>query len=459
MAKNRFLTALAALLFCVLATAQTPKYVFFFIGDGMGINQVYMTDQYNKAMGQEGVNFTSFPTFRAVSTFSANSQVTDSAAAGTALASGTKTNNSTLGNDPEGNSVVKVTELAKAKGVATGVVTSVGINHATPGAFYAHVQSRGSVEHIAYQLLEESRLDFAAGGHFITGKDSLGLKAEDWVAKAKECGFEVYQGKGAYKPTSKRVIYLGDNGDNSLTYAIDRSEGETELSDFTAAAIEHLSAVGKKGFFLMVEGGKIDYSCHANDAATTVAEVNDFTKSVGLAIEFAAKHPKETLIIVTADHETGGCTIGAGGYQFLPSYLQYQKCSKDELTKKLFQLSKNEEIVSWPSVRKVLEENLGLWSNVEVKEEGQKILTQLYKETFLDGKHEEERNLYSSNSRLASEAVKYLQTSRARASWSFGSHSGAPVGLWVWGAASQQFNSCNDNTDIPLTIEKVARYQ
>lgn len=448
--------AVIAIFFCAILSAQTPKYIFFFIGDGMGSNQVYMTDVYNRTMGREGVNFYDFPVFRTVSTHSANSLVTDSAAAGSALAMGVKTVNGRLGNDPDNNPVRNITEIAKANGLATGIVTSVGVNHATPGAFFGHVKSRNDLEELADQLIE-SDVDFVAGGHFMTGKDRSSLSKEEWVAKAQNAGITVFEGKGAYKATKGRVILLGNNGHSSLSYAIDRKEGETELADFTSAAIRHLCAASKKGFFLMVEGGKIDYGCHGKDAATTIAEINDMAKSVQLALDFAAKHPKETLIIVTADHETAGCALGAGSYELHPEFIQYQKCSKDQLTEKLYSLVKKEEVVSWPSVKAVLSENLGFWKEVEVSKKFEARLTQRYKEAFLDNVLEEEKNLYSSNSVLAAEAVDYLQTNKARITWPFSSHSGAPVGLYVHGAGAQAFNACRDNADVPKTIVKVAK--
>jgi len=430
------------------SAAQTPKYVFYFIGDGMGVNQVHATSIYNNSIGQPQVNFEAFPVFTSLTNQSANSLVTDSAAAGTALATGVKTNNGQLGTDPEGNTVSSVASKAIAKGYAAGVVTSVGINHATPGAFYAHVKNRGEHDNILNNLLE-SNLSFAAGGSFISDKP------EEWVTKARDAGFEVYCGKGSYKPTDKPIIFIGDNiNHDSLPYAIDRKEGETELADYTAAAIDHLYSNSKKGFFLMVEGGKIDYGCHATDIVTAVNEINDMAKSVNLALEFAAKHPNETLIIVTADHETSGFVIGNGNY----ALFQQQKCSKNALTDKLYALKDKEEVVSWPSVKNLLSKELGFWKEVEVSESFEKELTTLYKVTFLDGKKDENKDLYSSNAKLASEAVNYLAKQVCNAKCTTGSHTGAQIPVYVYGPASKYFISCRDNTDLPKTIAKVAKY-
>lgn len=453
--KKSFILLISGLLISALLSAQTPKYIFYFIGDGMGSNQVFMTSTYNTLLGGKPVNFESFPCIRLISTVAANALVTDSSAAGTALATGSKTNNSRLGTDPEGKVLTTVAELAKQKGLATGVVSNVSVNHATPACFYAHVDSRSDYDNIARQLFS-SQIDFAAGESFLCKK---GTKVEELIAEAKQAGITVYEGKGAYKPTQNRIIYLeSPKYGRTVSFAIDREEGEIALADFTSAAIDHLYSASRKGFFLMVEGGQIDHGCHSRDAANTIGEINDMAESVQLALDFAAKHPKETLIIVTADHETGGCTLGSGRYESHMENIRYQKCSKDLLTEKLYNLIEKEEIVSWSSVKAVLSEELGFWTNVNVSKDEEKRLTQLYKETFLDGSREEEKNLYSSNSKLATEAVEYLTRNISNIIWPLNSHTAAPVRLFVYGPKAMEFISCNDNTDVPKLISRVAGF-
>lgn len=454
--KKRTITAIIAIMACCMAYGQAPKYIFYFIGDGMGFNQVLMTNLYNSAMGQEDLNFSEFPVLSMIRTASASSLVTDSSAAGTALATSTKTANGRLGTDTCSFNLMTIAEMAKMRGYAAGVATSVGINHATPGSFYGHVEKRSQYADIFNQLIE-SDLDFAAGATILRHDEDP--TAEELAAKAAAAGINVFTGKNSYKPVKGRVICLGDDLDQScLAPAIDRKEGQTELADFTAAAIDHLNSISPRGFFLMVEGGQIDYTCHSRDAAGTVAEINDMAKSVGLALEFAAKHPKETLILVTSDHETGGCCIGGGHYDFKPEILQYQKCSKNALTDKLYALYEKEETVSWPSVKNVLRKELGLWDKVEVEESFEKKLTLAYKETYLDGTRDEDIDLYSSNANLAKLAVDYLATKQAGVTWAFSSHSGAQVGLFVYGAKANAFLGCRDNTEVPKLIAKLAGY-
>jgi len=440
-------------------SAQTVKYVFLFIGDGMGPNTVYYTDMVNKAINPEAkdLNFYYFPVFSLMSTHSANSLVTDSSAAGTAIATGVKINNGALGYTPDGQTPVTLAELAKRNGFGAGVVTSVGVNHATPASFYGHVESRSQYNELAQQL-NESQIDFAAGSTFLTKGDST---PQMLVEKAKAAGLNVFCGREEYKAVKGgRVIYLSNKlNQSSLSFAIDRKPGETELADFTSAAIEHLYSNYPKGFFLMVEGGRIDYGTHATDAATSVAEVNDMAKSIDLALAFLAQHPKETLIMVTADHDTGGLALSRNSYEMNPKYLENQKISKDMLSVKLAQLrAETNNNVSWTQVKDVLRAELGLWDKVPVSKSQQDRLTEAYKRSFLDDDKTREVNLYSSNERLAAVAIDCLAES-AGISWPFSSHSGAPVIFSAIGAHAEDFKTVKDNTDIVPIVKAIAKYK
>lgn len=454
--KKVLLTIFVAFMAFVAVQAQTPKYVFYFIGDGMGANHAYAAVAYNRAMGQPDVNFWNFPVKGLITTYSASSLVTDSSAAGTALSSGTKIENGACGYTMEGENTVSIMEIAQAKGWGTGVATSVGVNHATPAAFYGHSESRNDYDILSQQLID-SKLDFAAGSSFLHQRASE-LNNDEWIAKAQAAGINVYRGKEEYKKTNGRVIMLSnaEKPHDDLPYAVDRKPGDTKLADFTAAAIDHLySHYAKKGFILMVEGGMIDHAAHANDLAGVIGEVNDMAESVQLALDFAAKHPNETLIIVTADHETGGLTMGYGKYEMHPEQVAGQKCTKDVLSFKVGQLMR--ENASWQEVKDMLRENLGLWDTVQVSPRQEKVFTQLYKEAFLDKDVTEERNLYSSVGRLANEAIRYLDDNKTNMSWSFGSHSGAPLPVYAYGVKAEAFGTVADNTDVPKTILKVTK--
>lgn len=457
---KRFVSLLLlALAFSAALSAKTPKYVFLFIGDGMGNNQVYLTGQYNSLSGNGGtVNFYGFPVRAMLSSWGADSLVPCSAATGTSLSSGVKVNKSTIGWTVDGKPTENICEIAHRNGWGTGFATSVAVNHATPACFYAHVPSRGQFLDIASQLFG-SGIDFASGSTFLVD-DGSDVKPSDLVRQAAVAGMETFCGRDLYRNVKgKRVLYLSDRLDEvSLPYAIDRKPGDMRLADFTAAGIEYLySNFRSKGFFFMVEGGKIDYACHSNDASTVFAEVNDMAESVQLALEFAAKHPQETLILVTADHETGGMTITSGKYECHPERLAGQKCSKETLTLALHELERlTSGRPAWWQIKDVLRENLGLWDSIPVSSEQNMKFTQLYKEIYLDGDTEEEVNLYSSNSRIVAAAIKYLD-SYAGLTWPVRSHSGAPLLLYAFGPAASEFAPCMDQTDVPACIMKTAK--
>ena len=452
----------------VMGCSSEPKvkYVFYFIGDGMGVNEVIGTNLYNQANGQENVNFTSFPVVNFITTVSANSLVTDSSAAGTALATGTKIDNGVVGVDPDGNPTPNLTEWAHAAGFGTGVATSVGVNHATPASFVAHSASRNGYEEISLQMID-SPVDFMAGSTFLTNRGS-GHDAAYFEHKADSAGITIYKGPGAIQGidfSKPRVLCLSAKAEDSLPYAIDRKADDTQLADFTDAGIRYLeSRYGKKGFFFMIEGGKIDYAGHGNDAATCFQEVNDMAQSVDLALTFLARYPKETLIVITADHETGGLMLGSGRYEMHPERLAKQHACVDELTNlfraQFFPTDKPFKTPSWDAVKGFFNEQLGLWGEVEVNQRTEGELKEIYDRTFGKGgdRNLTEENLYSSNFRIVADVVRALDRA-AGYQWSFGSHSGSPVGLYVTGACAEQFNTVKDNAEIAPLIAKLAGYK
>ena len=457
---------LLSLLVAGCSSEPKVKYVFYFIGDGMGVNEVMGTNLYNAANGQDAVNFTQFPVVNFITTVSANSLVTDSSAAGTALATGTKINNSALGQDPDGNATPNLTEWAHAAGFGTGVATSVGVNHATPAAFVAHAPSRNDYEDIALQMID-APVDFMAGAAFLVQRRT-GHNSAYFEHKADSAGIAVYKGPGAIGNidlSAPRVVCLSAKEEDSIPYAIDRKADDTQLADFTDAGIRYLeSRYGKKGFFFMIEGGKIDYAGHGNDAATCFQEVNDMAKSVDLALTFLARYPKETLIVVTADHETGGLMLGSGRYEMHPERLAKQHACVDELTNlfraQFFPTDKPFKTPTWDAVKGFFTEQLGLWGEVEVNERTENELKDIYDRTFGKGgdRNLTEENLYSSNFRIVADVVRALDRA-AGYQWSFGSHSGSPVGLFVTGAGADRFNAVKDNAEIAPLIAELAGYK
>ena len=299
--------------------ARQAKYVFYFIGDGMGVNQVNGTEMYlaelDSVVGVKGLNFASFPIRNYVTTYSSYNGVTCSAAAGTALATGEKTKNNTIGMDKDQKEpLYSVAVRAKEAGRKVGIITSVGMNHATPAAFYGHQPRRTMYFELGKDAIRTG-FDLYGGGGIIQSvspKDSANL-----FDLLHESGYLVVRGNEMFREKmveSSKLVVIQGGPQTTLPYAIDREEDDLTLSQMTEGAIEFLNR-GKEGFFLMVEGGLIDYACHVNDAATTFREVVDFADAVQKAYEFYLKHPDETLIVVTADHETGGIVLGTGSYQ------------------------------------------------------------------------------------------------------------------------------------------------
>jgi alkaline phosphatase len=315
--------ALAALSSCAAAgfPAPTagPKYIFLFIGDGMGENHVaaarlYAATSEAAAKGIAPLRFPDFPVRGEIATHNISLGVTDSAAAATALASGRKTANGVLNMNPWATErYAIITDLAKARGRRVGIVTSVSLDHATPAGFYAFSGARGDYYSIAVQLAARD-FDYFGGGGFLSPRGANGDRT-DVLALAAGNGFTVALTKAAFAalaPGVGKVIAVGEklDGSEALPYAADRSPGDPALADFVAKGIELLDGDG--GFFIMAEGGKIDWASHANDVFRAMPEVADLDEAVAAAIAFQSTHPDETLIVVTSDHETGGLEIAEG---------------------------------------------------------------------------------------------------------------------------------------------------
>jgi alkaline phosphatase len=295
---------------------KTVRNVIVCIGDGMGLSQITLASF--KGTGLDGrLAIERMPVTGLVRTRSANSIVTDSAASGTALASGIKTNNGMIGMAPDGTAYCTILEAAKARGMATGLVVTSTISHATPASFASHVKSRTSEARIAEQLIA-NRVNVVLGGgrkFFLPRSDPNSARKDDrnLVAEAKEAGY-VYVTTGTELQAAGHPYLLGLFQLDPLTTAAN----EPTLAALTQKAIQVLSQVKRKppfpffeqkaGFFLMVEGSQIDWACHINDIRHTIRQTLLFDQAVQAAVDFALRDG-HTLVIVTADHETGGLTF------------------------------------------------------------------------------------------------------------------------------------------------------
>ena len=452
--------------------AQQPKYVFYFIGDGMGVNQVLGTEMYQSELkGEIGVTpllFTQFPYATVAHTYSATNGVTDSAAGGTALATGSKSKNGGIGVTKDLVEVTSIASWAKANGYRVGVSTSVSVDHATPASFYAHENSRNNYYQIGLDLIE-ANFDFYAGSDFL---DPTNEKAKDGktydnlydlTAKAGYTlarGYKEYQKKA--KKAEKMILFQPEAAsakDNSaIPYAIDRQKGDMTLSEITRAGINFLSKNNDKGFFLMVEGGKIDWACHSNDGATALTEVQDFDNAIKVAYEFYEQHPEETLIVITADHETGGLSLGTGSYDLNLQALKAQKVSENGFTSILNGLRKKyKNQVPWEVVQQALKDNFGFWGSVKLNEKQEARLKAIYDKSFGNQPVDLEKSEYLQNEPLAGEAKRILN-SIARLGWNSGGHSAGFVPVFAIGAKAELFQGRLNNTEIPEKIAEAAGY-
>jgi len=470
MNRKRIITALLLAMIVAGMSAQKAKYVFYFVGDGMGVNQVNGTEAYLAEMqgriGIEPLCFASFPNVTLVNTTSATNGITDSAAGGTALATSHKTKNGTLGMLADLTTpVYSLADWAKTAGVKVGISTSVTLNHATPGAFYGHVANRSMTHQLCHDLIE-SGFDFYAGSDLVNSKDeSLHPGEGDTKQLMEQAGYTICYGKESYwqnKPN--RTILLQSREANerdqmSLPYAIDRQEGDMTLKDIVEAGIDALTRDYKRGFFFMVEGGKIDWACHANDFGAAVREVVDMDNAIKVAYEFYKKHPKETLIVVTADHETGGLALGTGPYEQHLKNLSYQKCSAEAFTKVLKDLRKQtDNSVSWQQARAVLAEYWGFWDKIEVNAAEEAELMKVYYDSFVVGSGKMDETLYQKDEPLTT-AAKRLMAAKAMVSWASGGHSNGYVPVFAVGAGSELFHGRTEHPDTPKRIAQAAGYK
>ena len=451
--------------FCLTIVAKAPKYVFYFIGDGMSLNHIMgaqcFLGQKGAAQGVAPLCFTGFPYTGLATAYSANSDVTDSAAGGTALACGEKTLNGTIGLAV--NQVAKlnsIAALAKEQGKRVGIATSVTLNHATPAAFYAHQASRNDYYEIGLQLAQ-SGYNFFGGGDFEENVNAADKDAPQLYDVAKEADYRIIRGYDKFQKGHRgnKIILIQEKDavEKTLPYAIDATEDDLSLAEITTAAIEVLD--NKKGFFLMVEGGKVDYAAHANDAATVFHEVLDFDKAVQIAYEFYLQHPKETLIVVTADHETGGLTLGNGRYALNFPALYAQKVSHVGFSRVVNRMRhETRDKVTWDQMREALKENFGFWDTVSLSAFEEQALYDEYQRSIANNKDVRmAKSLYYMDEPIAALAVKILDNI-AMVSWPVGSHTAAYVPVFAVGNGAERFTGQMDNTDIPKRIAEVAEY-
>ena len=468
-------------------TGKTPKYVFLFIGDGMSYPQIQSTSDYLGALndedywqaqpslddnqgaildGPEYLNFMNFEGVGTAVTFDSNSFAPDSASTATSIATGHKTYSGSINVDETGTVEYEtIAEQLKAqKGYEIGVITSVNLNHATPAAFYAHQASRSSYYEIGLEMVE-SDFDYFAGGGLLDPTGSEGDQT-DLYQLAQEAGYTVartYAEAEAISADTDKAIIIEENlaDDDAIPYELDRTEDMWSLADYVEKGIEVLD--NDTGFFMMCEGGKIDWACHANDAASTIHDTQALADAVQVAIDFAAEHPEETLILVTGDHETGGLTIGFAGtdYDTYLDLLENQKISYAKFDSD-YVASYKENKTPFEDVLSDIEELFGL--KAQGAADDKLVLTEYEMEqlraayeksvngTAASEYEQEEYVLYGTYEPL-SVTITHIINNKSGISFTSYSHTGLPVAVLAEGVGAENFSGYYDNTQI---YEKMA---
>lgn len=315
------LSIAAAMCGCTGSSESTDgkaKYIFLFIGDGMGASQVAVAESYlsYKAgqLGGEQLTFTKFPELALCSTHSADRMITCSAASATAIACGQKTKNETLGVDPEGKPLKSIAYELHEQGYNVGIMTTVPVNHATPAGFYAHNDSRYGYYDIS-RTIPETGFEFFGGSGFYNYKGYEG-NLDPVDAYIEEQGYPVCYGVQEFKEatdSAEHIVFIQESGRETDPeyYVSDGMEAsDIRLAEMLGLCLDFIG--DDKPFFIMCEGGNIDWSAHSNKTMAMVQDILEFDDAVAKALEFYQEHPDETLIVVTADHETGGVSIGQG---------------------------------------------------------------------------------------------------------------------------------------------------
>ncbi len=485
------------------AAAKTPKYIFLFIGDGMSYPQIQSTNYYLSAlangtsMGGDGavlqhedaLTFLDFPVAGSAQTYDSTSFCPDSASTATSLSTGHKTYSGTINMDETGTVAYETIseKLKDQKDYKIGVVSSVNLNHATPAAFYCHQVSRSNYYDIGLEMID-SNFDYFAGGALLqpTGKDE---DQTDLYTLAAEAGYTVAKTQAeaeAVTADTGKVILVDEHladGD-SMPYELDRTDDMWSLADYVEKGIEVLD--NDNGFFMMVEGGKIDWACHANDAGSTMHDTQALSDAVDKAVEFYNEHPDETLILVTGDHETGGMTIGYAGtnYDTFLQNLANQKISYAKFDSDYVAAYK-ENNTSFEDVLVDVQNLFGLTTEAAAGQEGEDgvttdsadshptgvtsgslVMTDYELQKLRDAYDltmtktedtelsQEEYVLYGSYEPL-SVTITHILNNKSGISFTSYSHTGLPVAVFAMGAGQELFEGYYDNTQVYFNLAEL----
>ncbi|TCS40403.1 alkaline phosphatase [Reinekea marinisedimentorum] len=448
---NKVLLA-SSIALSAIAQADAPKYVFYMIGDGLSSAQRQVAEYY--AQGQQNnpdyhLAINTLPVTGIITTQSSNSLVTDSAAAGTALATGMKTDNGVISLTPDGKELSTLLEGAEKQGKATGLITTTRLTHATPAVFATKNSNRNAENEIAVDYLD-SGVDFLAGGgyrNFINGEGSKRTDDRNLVDEFANNGYQTFIGADA---TGSFLSHKAKNGEqvlalfsqSHLPYAIDRIEGETpSLAQMTEKGIE-LLAKDKDGFFLMVEGGRIDHAAHANDVAGVIGDTIAFDNAVKAAIEFYHQHPKDTLIVVVGDHETGGMGLGLGKQYFMN--LDRVANFKESIEDKLQKVYQGDRAAFFAHIAETYALN-------DLSAEEKASIEQAM--DFADAGQKDEAHIWGGYDPVAM-SVAHITSKRAGVYWTSYAHTATQLPVSAMGVGAESFGGFADNTEVAMKMAK-----
>ena len=445
------------------AEIQPVKYVFLFIGDGLSFPQIQMAEEFVRKTENRGLFINNeMPYHTANTTHSTNAFIADSAAAGTAIATGIKTSNGRIALAPNGDRLETIAEVAQKSGRKVGIISSVTINHATPAAFYAHNVSRSNYYEIGLDLVS-SNFDYFGGGgidrHNDTGAERHRGSIYDFAKEADYTVCRTEEEIRALRPGVGKVIALGSSA--ALPYALDSPDG-LRLTDYTKQAIELLD--NPNGFFIMVEGGKIDWACHSNDGAAALFDIIEFDESVKIAVEFAQKHPNDILIVVTGDHETGALMLrNPGASQLQVQLLASQKASYDIFSGTARRLIRDGGAdMMFAQIKPFITETTGLvFSETEQWQPGNLILTEREVRTleadFAVSKAAIRADQSEGRDAFARTMLR-LVNNKSGLYWGSGDHSALPVRTSAWGnQAEQVIRGLREDIDIGKRLKQAVR--
>ena len=462
----------------VSASDAPPKYIFLFIGDGMSYAQIQAAQYYKGSdrgdIAASPLNFMQFPVTGTVTNYNVDSIIPDSASAGTSIACGVKTENGVLGQTADGTSVPNIAELLKADGKKIGIVTSVTLNNATPAVFYAHSDGRTDYEEITKQMAQSGFDYFGGGGIYTKSEDdkiakeySVFEKQGYTIADTKEEIESLNSNSGKVYAISPTLANLG-----AIPFFIDAKEGDLTLADFVGKGIEVLD--NDNGFFMMCESGKIDWACHANDASSVVQEMLDFEDAIQQAVDFAVLHPAETLILVTADHETGGMSLGYTATQYSTNLalLDNQHISYSLFKDLLADMIAEDPDLELSGVLPVIGEDFGLYTQDSADKATSKTMVLsdyeygLLKSAFAETLKSSGERTYSDQMELLyggydplTTALTRILNNKAGISWTTFYHTALPLPVYAYGAGAELFGGSYDNTGIFEKLVEVCRLE